>query len=252
MKFKTTEDGKAFFMNENGQPVSIGDDGAEKPYDADGVARRLAKLLEDQAKLQSELKEARERYKPLAEVKDLAAYMAKAKKDAETVAALEGKDRDSEANIQKRVAEAIKAAVSPLEGERDTLKAELAKTTGELHRAIIGNAFGTSRYALEKLVSPALARQIFENSFYVKDGRPIGRDAAGKDIYGSEGLADFDVALSRLVEASPFKDNILKPTPGGSGGDGSRNEPKPGAMTAEQAGKLSMQAYMKARKEGKI
>lgn len=252
MPFKKADDGN-LVLSENGMPIYVGPDGSEKPYDVDTRAKQIAELTEKASNRGKELDALKARYAALAEIEDIAAYVEDYKKNADTVASLKDKDREQEANIQKRISEAVKAAVSPVSSERDTLKAELEKTVASLNQAVIGNAFGRSKYAAEKLVNAALAQQLFEGSFYVKDGKAIGRDASGNDIYGSDGIANFDEALCKLVEASPFKDNIIKSSPGGSGSDSSRHMSNDkGKMSYEEAGKLSMEDYIKARKEGRI
>lgn len=251
MPFKKDENG-ALVLNENGFPIYVDQSGTEKPYDVDARVKQIAELTEKASRRGQELDDLKAKYKLLDGIDDLAAYVEKAKKDAEAVAAMADKDKDAEATIQKRIAEAIKSAMAPLEQDRDKLKTELAKTMTDLGNAVISNAFSNSRYAKEKLCNPALAQQLFASKFYIKDGKPIGRDEDGKDIYGMEGIASFDEALQKLVDKSPFREDILRPTPGGSGAKESENKRSQGGLTAEQAEALSMADYMKARKEGRI
>lgn len=252
MPFKKTEDGQGIFIDDKGFPVYVGPDGSEKPYDVDARVKQIAELTEKASKRGQEIEELKKRLEVWKDIEDGAAFIEQAKKDAATVAAMADKDKETEASVQKRISEAVKAAVDPAIAERDRLANELAIVSGNLDKAIIGNAFGRSRYAAENLVSPALAQRLFEASFYVKDGKPVGRDADGNDIYGSEGVASFDEALCKLVEKSPFKENIVKAAPGGSGANNVDTQRTAGMLTPEQAGKLSPEAYAKARKEGKI
>lgn len=251
MPFKKDEKG-LLVVDDKGFPIYVDPSGAEKPYDVDARVRQIAELTEKASKRGQEIEALKAKYRALEGIDDLGAYMEKAKKDAEAVAAMADKDKETEATIQKRIAEAIKSATTPFEKERDELKASLATAQDELGKAVISNAFANSHFAKEKLVSAALAQQLFSSRFYIKDGKPIGRDEDGKDIYGMEGIASFDEALQKLVDKSPFKENILRPTPGGSGAKESENQRSPHGMTAEQAGALSPAEYMKARKEGRI
>lgn len=251
MPFKKNEDG-SLVQDERGNPVYVGIDGAEKPFDVDAKLKQIAELVEQNTKAAHEIEELKMRLKPLEGVDDIAAFMEKAARDAESLAAMGEKERESEIGIQRRIAEATKAAQAPLEAERDALKKELAKSIESLNRAKISDAFARSKYAGEKLISTALAQQLFEGHFHVKNDRVLGRDHEGKDIYGPEGLASFDEALCRIVEASPFRDNILRATPGGSGTDNGKTHQDAGGMTPDQVGKLSPEAFMRLRKENKL
>lgn len=215
MPFKKNEDG-SLAQNDSGLPIYVGPDGSEKPYDPDQKATQIAELTEKAAKRKDALDKAQSSLALLGEVEDIGAFVTQAKANAETVASLADKERDTEAAVQKRINEQVKAALTPVATERDTLKAELSKTTEGLHRAVIGNAFLNSQYAAEKLKNPALAERLFAGNFAVKDGKPIGRDAEGNDLYGADGMASFDEALCKLVGASPFKDDLLKPPAGGA------------------------------------
>ena len=93
-----------------------------------------------------------------------------------------------------------------------------------------------------------MATQLFEGNFYVKDGRAVGKRADGN-------IANFDEALSILVDESAFKDNILKSTSGGSGGNDAKSilsGSGKGKLTYEEAARLSPKDYAQARKDGKI
>lgn len=253
MPFKKDEKGN--YVEHDGLLVFVAPDGSERSYDPDAKAKQIAELTEKSAKRGKELDEIKAKYAALADIEDLNAFLATAKQDAETVASLKDKDRESEAAFQKRLGAAVKEAVAPVAAERDKFKAAHELTTQQLHQAVIGGSFAQSKYVTEKLVNPALAQKLFCDAFYIKDGKPVGRDAEGNDIYGSEGLATFDEALHKLVEASPFKDNILRPAPGGAGTSTTSKAGFTGGngkLSPEQAGSLTPEAYAKARKEGRI
>lgn len=253
MPFKKSDDGKQLVLAENGMPIFIGSDGSEKPFDVDARIKQIAELTDKANKRGKEIDDLKAKYALLAEIDDLAAYVDEYKRNAEIVASLKDKEREKEENVQKRITEAIKGAVAPVALERDKLKAELETANKGLNKAVIGDSFFRSKYVAEKLVNSALAQQLFEGSFYVKDGKPVGRDANGNDIYGADGVAGFDEALSKLVEASPFKDNILKSSSGGSGSNnGGNSGANKGKITPVEAAKLSAEEFAKARKDGRI
>ena len=252
MPFKKDDAGQ-LVTDDKGMPIFIGPDGAEKPYDVDARTKQIAELTEKSAKRGKELDELKAKYAALADIEDMAAYIEEHKKNAEIVATMHDKDRQTEESTLKRIQEATKSAVAPVAQERDKLKADLEEANRSLNKAVIGDAFFRSKYAAEKLTNVALAQQLFAGHFYVKDGRAVGKDADGNDMYGSEGsLATFDEALSRLVESSPFKDNILKSSPGGSGGNNGGGGSSGGRLSPQEAERLSNAEYAKARAEGRI
>ncbi len=224
MPFKMKEDG-TIFQDEKGFPVYIGVDGSEHPYDVDSKAKQIAELTEKASKRGKEIEAMTAKYAPFSDIEDIAAFLEEHKKNAETVASLADKDRENEANVQKRISEAVKAAVNPVSAERDKLKAENEALAKNLNVAVIGNAFANSVYAAEKLVNPALAQQLFAGRFVVRDGKPIGLGDDGTELYGANGIATFDEALCKMVETSPFRENIMKPAPGGSGSNGGGHIP---------------------------
>ncbi len=146
----------------------------------------------------------------------------------------------------------MKEALTAAQAKTDALEKDFTALKASYDASVISNAFMRSKYVAENLVSPALAQELFGKKFQVKDGNIIGMDAAGKEMYGSEGIASFEEALSRMVKDSPYKEMITRAAPGGSGTVPSENNLPQRGMTAEQAGKLSPEAYAKARKEGKI
>lgn len=216
MPFKKNDDG-SLVLTESGLHLFVGPDGSEKPYDPDQKAKQIAELTEKAGKRGKEIEAAQAKLALLGDVEDIEAFVSQAKANAETVASLADKERDTEAAVQKRINEAVKAAVTPVATERDTLKGELSKATDGLHRAVIGNAFLNSQYVAEKLSSPALAERLFAGNFTVRDGNPVARDADGNDIYGAEGVATFDEALHKLVSSSQFKNILIQSPAGGAG-----------------------------------
>lgn len=175
MRFKKDDNGN-FALTESGLLIEVRDDGSEKPYDADAKARQIAELTEKASKRGAELEKLNARYAALADIEDIAAYIEEHKRNAETVASLADKDRENEAKVQKRISDAVKAATTPITSERDELKAKLAKSEASLNEAVIGNAFANSAYVNERLQNAIGAQQFFGKAFYVKDGKPVGRD----------------------------------------------------------------------------
>lgn len=216
MPWKRDENGSLVMDGEN--PVWIGADGKEGGYDPEARGRQIAELTAKAVKRKEELEAITARFASLEGVEDVAAFARQARLDAETVASLKDKDRENEDVVRRRIDEAVKAATGPVIAERDKLKADYEKTAAQLSMEVIGGNFLRSPYVNEKLVNPAMAKELFAGRFALRDGALVAKNPDGSDMYGENGnIAAFDEAIKRMVMDSPFRDNLLKQTSGGSG-----------------------------------
>lgn len=217
MKLKLTEDGKAAVINDKGLPIYVKDDGSEIPFDALATVATISRL-NGEAKAHREAKEAAET--KLAsfegiddpEVARKAVELAKnidegkllqAGKVEEIKAAARKAAEDQVAAANKAGAEALKKA----EAERDQIR-------NEYYGERIGGQFNRSKFITEKFsVPPDMVQARFGQAFKIEDNKLIAYDVSGNKIYSSAKpgeLADFDEALETLVNAYPYKDQILK------------------------------------------
>lgn len=113
---------------------------------------------------------------------------------------------------------------------------------------MIGGRFAWSKFIAEKMVAPVqMVEATFGPNFSIEEGKVVAKDAAGNQVYSKSNpgdLAEFEEALQILVEASPFKDSILKGTnksgadAPGSGGGGNRGGK---TMTRAEADKMGLE-----------
>jgi len=222
MPWKMDEEGNLVMDGSN--PVWISADGKEAPYDPEARGKQIAELTAKARQRKDELEAPAEKYEALKDIEDVAEFVAAAKRDAETVAAMQEKDRQTEETIRRRIDEALK----PVAAERDKLRGDLEKTIAQLAAEIIGNKFMASPYVNTHLVNPAMAKELFSNRFVMRDGALIAKSLDGSEMYGETGsLAGFEEAIKKMVADSPFRDNLLKQAPGGSGSTSS-NGKRPG------------------------
>ncbi len=118
------EDGKGGLAVENGAPVWVAEDGEEKRVDYEAMTKRLADVTKESIERKNRLREHEATLKQLEGIEDVTAFLAKARKDAETVASLSEKEKGAEEAARLRV----EAALKPKE-ERI---AELEKQLGDL------------------------------------------------------------------------------------------------------------------------
>jgi hypothetical protein len=165
---------------QDGKPVYTKEDGSDIAFDVVGTTSTIARLNAE-AKTHREGKEAAEGKLKLFEgIEDPAA----AKTALETLSKLD----------QKKLIDA---------GEVDRVKAEISK------------AFET-----KLAIPPDMVEARFGKAFAIEDGKIVAKDQNGNKLYSASNpgeLAGFDEALEMLVNAYPYKEQILK----GSGASGS-------------------------------
>lgn len=208
--WKKDADGK-LVTDADGNPIYIDSKGAEKSLGADTVSR-----LNSEAQTNRERAETAEKSLKVFEGLD-----AKAAREAlDTVGKLKEGDLIKAGEADK-VREEIKRSYETQLAERDQ---KLNEATGALSSLRLGNAFGSSEFIKNNIAVPVpMMEATFGKHFKYENDQLIAYDASGQKIYsrkrGGE-IATVDEALEMLVDASPFKDGILKGGGSGTGGTG--------------------------------
>jgi len=217
MKLKIDEKGNV--VVQDGKPVYVKDDGSEIAFDVVGTTQTISRLNAE-AKTHREAKEAAEsKLKGFEGIDDPAAAI----KALGLV-----KNLDDKKLIDAGEAEKVKAEITKaFETKLADAKAQADSLQSQLYGQMVGGAFSRSKFVAEKLAIPAdMVEARFGKHFAVKDGKVIATDANGNTIYSPANPgepADFDEALTHLVNAYPQKEHILKGTGaagGGAGGSG--------------------------------
>lgn len=251
MKLKTIEiEGVTYAAVQDGKPVFTDDAGKEVAFDAPGTIQTISKLNGEAKGHRERAEKAEGSLKAYEAITDPAAAL----QALQTVQNLDQKKLIDAGEVEKVKAEAIKAVeekYAPVVEENKALK-------GELHGEKIGGAFTRSKFIAEKLAIPAdLAQARFGSNFKLEDGKVVAYDQSGNKLYSKASpgnLAEFDEAFELLVDAYPYKDNILKgdvkggggaQNPGGGGG-GKRT------MTRAEFSALAPADQMKASQEAAI
>lgn len=214
MKLKIDEKGNV--VVQDGKPVYVKDDGTEIAFDVMGTTQTISRLNAE-AKGHRERAEAAEgKLKTFDGIEDPEA----ARKALGTVANLDAKkliDAGEAEKVRAEITKAFEAKLADASAQTETLKSQL-------YGQMVGGAFSRSKFVADKLAIPAdLVEARFGKHFAVKDGKVIATDANGNTIYSPANPgepADFDEALTHLVNAYPQKDQILKGSGAGGGGAG--------------------------------
>lgn len=231
MPFKFDDKGSIVLQEVSGvkQPIFIHPDGREAPFDADTTVANISRL-NGEAKSHREAKEAAETklkaYEGIddAEAARTALQTVKNIKDGELITA--GKVQEikdaAAASAKQAVADATRAA----EAREKALTEQNAKLTSDLNTRIVGGAFTGSKFIGENLAIPAdIAQKFFGDRFKVESGKLVPLDVSGNPIFSASRHgehADFEEAITVMVNAYPNKDMILKAkgSGGGAGGNG--------------------------------
>jgi hypothetical protein len=230
MPFKFDDKGQIVLQDVNGAklPVFIGADGKESPFDADATVDNVRRL-KGEAQSHREAKEAAEAaLKPFkdAGITDAAAAAqalttVKNLKDGELVTA--GKVQEIKDAAARSAQEAVAAATRAAEEQRKTLEDQNAKLTTQLHGHVIGNNFANSKFIKEKLldaIQGPVAQKIFGDAFKVDDKGNLVATLDGQPIFSATRHgehADFEEAISVIVQKHPLAASFMKGS-GGSGG----------------------------------
>ena len=221
MKLKTTEiDGKTYAEVQDNKPVYVEDSGKEVAFDALHTTQTITRLNGEAMGHRKDKEAAEAKLKGFEGIEDPAAALAA----LATVKNLDDKKLVDAGEIETIKAEAIKAVeekYKPVVEERDGLK-------DTLNKELIGGSFSRSDFVKDKMAVPLqMVEATFSNHFSIEEGKIVAKDGNGNQIYSKERpgeAAAFDEALEILVDASPFRDSILKGRQqqggGSQGGDG--------------------------------
>lgn len=261
MKLKTVNiEGKVFAeVSDDGKPIYVYEDGKEIAFDAPASRDKIGQLNAE-AKGHREAKEAAEAaLKKYEGIDDVDA----ARTALETVANLKAGELTTAAKVQEIKDAARKTAedqIAEIKRTYETQVQQQAATINELRTGWDGERIGTrfmnSKFVADKLAVPgAVAQKIFGDAFRIEDNQVVAYGPDGKKIYSRENpgeVADFDDALSTLVDKFPHRDSIVRGSGGGSGGRGGAGNGGLGAkeMTRAEFDQLDPVARGAKIKEG--
>lgn len=239
MKLKTVEiEGKRYAEVDADGRVLYDNAGKEFAFDAAQTYGKIQELT-GEAKSHREAKEAAD-----AKLKELGSK-------------LEGVDLSKMVDagkLEEVKAEVAKSYQRQLDEERQARE----KLESQYNSEKLTGAFASSKFINDSLaVPPDMALSTFGKNFKIEGGKLMAVDADGNTIYSRKNPgapADFDEAISQIIENYPYKDRILKASnhsgTGGEGGEGGQRKTVQRAdfdsMTPQQRGEVA-----KAVQEGK-
>jgi len=221
--------------DKGGEGDNAGDDGkkgGQKPTLTDQEAALLKENLKKKEKLEQltqELSQAKDKLKEFEglDAAEIKAMIAERKQNEER----ELEQKGDYERLKQRMADEHTKVVTGLQDQIKALSEQLGQSTSQINELTIGTQFNNSAYIKEKLIlTPSKAKALYASHFEFENGAVVGYDkprgAAGRtafvDAVGNP-LA-FDEVVTKLVEADPEKDSLLRSlvkTGANSGNDGS-------------------------------
>lgn len=244
VKTVTVEDKTYAELNDDGNPIYVLEDGSEQGYNGEELAGSLSQTKQESARHRTALKDAQDKLKPFDGIDNLEEYKTTADKAIEKVKNLDDKQlvdagkveeikQAAVTVVEERHQNLIKEKYEPIEKERDALKVKLDKE-------MVGGRFARSKFIEEKVAIPApMVQSYFGHHFSIEDDKVVAKTEAGNPVYSKANPgepAEFEEALQIIIEASPYKENILKGTgKAGTGAPGSGAGGVPGEKTMSRA-----------------
>jgi len=228
MPWKVDENG-TLVMDDKSNPVWITESDEERSVDYPAIMKGLGEAKREAAQRKDRIKEMENKLKVLEGIEDFEEFKSQAEKDRLTVSSMADKDKSNEDRIKAQV----EAATKPLHEIVSKLKAEKAEADARLQKETITNAFARSAFITEKVHPKARAAvaDVFQRHFAVnEEGKLVAIGSDGNVIYGENGAAEFDEAISRLIEGYPGKEIFLagKDSDGGGSDPGRTGSPSRG------------------------
>ena len=260
MPWKTDSEG-VLAVDENKNPIWISDNGEEKGFDVPEFKKRLSEANAESRDRKEKIRALEAKAKIFDGIEDLAKWKADAEAALEFRQNASQKDKDTEAEIAKR----IEAATAPLKAQiadRDRQIADGAKCLLEANQRINGfkvNGAVSGSRKLQERLSPEfrklIGREMARIGAVDDEGNVYFKGEDGKALYGENGYATADEAVEPLLKflgLDPAKVLLSTSTTNGSGSSGSGSQGSSGGkvMLRAQFDALSPADKMKAVKSG--
>ena len=211
MKLKLNADGSAVVRND--KPVFIADDDKEVEFDVVATLASISRLNGESKGHRERAEAAEKSLKSFAGIADPAAAL----KALEVMSNLDQKKLIDAGEVEKVKGEISKA----YQAQIDAANTKAQTLEQALYGEKIGGSFARSKLIAEKIAIPAdMVQSRFGQQFKLEEGKTVAYDMHGNKIFSRARpgeLADFDEALETIIDAYPYKDNILKGS-GASGG----------------------------------
>lgn len=234
----------------DGKATYIGDDGKEVTIDPSQLLGKITELNNEAANHRRRAETAEGKLKVFGEIDP-----EKAKAALELVGNLDTKKLMDAGEVEKVKAEIAKGFTEQI----TTRDAKINELTSNNHNLVLDGAFASSKFIADKIAVPVgMFKAAFRNNFSIgDDGKIVSKDASGNIVYSKTSpgnVADFEEALTLIVDNYPDKNSILKgggQSGSGSGGAGGTSRPGQKRLTRSEFNTLNPMEQVAFSKEVK-
>jgi len=229
-KLKLDDDGHV--VVNDGKPVYVYEDGREISYDAEETALKFKEVNDEAKKHRLNYEEVLEKLKPFEGMDP-----EKSKKALETVANFDAKkliDAGEVETLKKQMGDIFDREKTELmekfTGEKEKFTEENTRLNSTVRHLLISSHFSRSPFFSgpepKTILPPDMAAVYFGSNFkvegegsnakiigYINDEKIPSREKIGD-------VANFEEAISAIIDAYPYKERIMRTTGGGSGAGG--------------------------------
>jgi len=138
-------------------------------------------------------------------------------KREQDIAQKQVEERGEYEQAKKMMAEAHQNETKALNDKIAALSDQLAERNQIIDGLTLGNNFANSTFIKDNLIlTPSKARALYGSYFEVKDGKiiPYNKPAGSPDraplVNANGDVYDFDAAFSKIIEADPDRDTLLR------------------------------------------
>lgn len=243
---KINEETKAPVITEDGKIVYYDDEDKDQkdlPLDPPAMYAKISDLGKQNKKDRDKYVAIRDRFSLFTDIEDLSEWKEKADAALVTVDNFNDKDwmkADKVDKLKQDMKESYEKQLLAKDSVlNDTLskhQQELETKAGQIRKLMVSSRFASSPHFVgekkKTTIPPDMGESYFGNAFKVEEvgdsKKLVLRAYQGDDVITSKinpgEPADFEEAISILIDNYPYKDDILSAPGGGSGGQGGKGQ----------------------------
>lgn len=222
MPWKVDEESGALVVDdETKNPVWVGEDGKEIPFDADRSLKKINELNTESAGRRKALQEAQGKLKLLEGIDNPEEYLSHAREALEKIKSLDDKqliDAGKVEELKAQIRESYEGKLKEKDKAIGSVEERLTQREQEIDKYIIGSEIAKSKASgeLDKTVwSADVFQAVYGNSHFKRENGqvvPYWPDT-GEPIYSDTNpgeVASVDEAIAKILGKRPDKDDIYK------------------------------------------
>lgn len=219
MPWKVDEESGALVVDdETKNPVWVGEDGKEIPFDADRSLKKINELNTESAGRRKALQDAQGKLKLLEGIDNPEEYLSHAREALEKVKSLDESkliDAGKVEELKAQIRDAYEGKLKEVDKARQEAEHRLSERESQISKYMIGREISASEFLKEQTVwTDDVFQARYEDHFKEEDGRIVPHwPDTGEPIYSDTRpgeVATVDEAIAKIINKRPDKDKILR------------------------------------------